>query len=204
MEDPDLLVDLCELNSNQSDKYKVFWKECDSYLQECTAVHERRHDSATYLARAISVRDLVEQVSKKCPPGTPIPSQQWVHLQFCPRNPRTKTAALYRKCLPVKVMVQKRQFRKSHNDEHYCAAIFRYLREYALQFRSESLLICLDDKHRIKCGEPGFPVAAAERGQRVIVSLNEEFQVGDHDFTRFSIIPSVMFRIDIPHAIEGS
>ena len=89
-------------------------------------------------------------------------------------------------------------------DEHYCAAIFRFLREYALQFRSESLLICLDDKHRIKCGEPGYPVAAAERGRRVIVSLNEEFHVGDHDFTRFSNIPSVMFRIDIPDTIEGS
>ena len=56
----DLLVDLCELNSTQSDKYKVFWKECESYLQECTAVHEHHHDSATYLARALSVRDLVE------------------------------------------------------------------------------------------------------------------------------------------------
>ena len=66
------------------------------------------------------------------------------------------------------------------------------------------MLICLDDKHRIECGEPGFPVAAAERGRRVIVSLDEEFQVGDHDFTRFSIIPSVMFRIDIPDDIEGS
>lgn len=103
-------------------------------------------------------------------------------------------------------MVQKRQFRKSHMDEHYCAAIFRYLREYALQFRSESLLICLNDKHRIKCDKPGFPVAAAERGRRVIVSLNEKFQVGDHNFTRFSIIPSVMFRVDsyIPDTIEGS
>ena len=75
MEDPDLLVDLRELNSNQSDNYKVFWKECESYLQECTAVHERRYDSATYLAKALSVRDLVEQVSKKCPPGTPINAQ---------------------------------------------------------------------------------------------------------------------------------
>ena len=201
MEDPKLIVDLRELNSNQSDKYKVFWEHCQSYLQECTAVHERRHDSATYLAKAISVRDLVEQVAKNCPLGTPVPSQQWIRLQFCPR---TKTAALYRKRLPVKMMVQKRQFRKSHVDEHYCAAIFRYLREYALQFRSQSLLICLDDKHRIKCGEPGFPVAAAERGRRVIVSLSQEFQVGDHDFTRFSIIPSVMFCVDIPDTIEGS
>ena len=47
-------------------------------------------------------------------------------------------------------------------------------------------------------------MAAAERGRRVIVSLQEEFQVGDHDFTRFSIIPSVIFRVDIPESIEGS
>ena len=30
------------------------------------------------------------------------------------------------------MMVQKRQFRKSHVDEHYCAAIFRYLIPYTL------------------------------------------------------------------------
>lgn len=37
-------------------------------------------------------------------------------------------------------------------------------------------------------------------------SYNEEFQVGDHDFTQFSIIPSVMFRVEsyIPDTIEGS
>ena len=90
MEDPELLVDLRELNLNQSDKYKVFWKECESYLQECTAVHERRHNSAMYLTRALSARELLEHVSMKCPPGTPIPSQQWVCLQFYPRDPRTK------------------------------------------------------------------------------------------------------------------
>jgi hypothetical protein len=137
MEDPDILIDLRALNSNQSDKNGVFWKKCEAYLQECTAVHERRHDNATYLARAISVRDLVEQVNKVCPEGTPIPSEQWVRLQLYPRNPRTKTAELYRKRLPVKMMVQKRQFRKSHIDEHYCAALFRYLREYALLFKRQ-------------------------------------------------------------------
>ena len=102
------------------------------------------------------------------------------------------------------MMVQKRQFRKNHIDEHYCAAIFRYLREYSLKYSSHSLLICLDDKHRVKVGEPGYLAAAAERGRRVIVSLQEQFEVGDHDFTRFSIIPSVLFRIDIPDDFEVS
>ena len=204
MEDPDLLVDLRHLNTNGSDRFEVFWKHCEDFLQDCTAVHERRHGNTTYLVRALSVRDLVQEVSKLCPEGTPIPSFQWVRLQFYPKNPRTKTASLYRKRLRIKMMVQKRQFRKSHIDEHYCAALFRYLREYSLKLRDESMLICLDDKHRLKVGEPGYPVAAAERGRRVIVSLNENFEVADHDFTRFSIIPGVIFCVDIPETIEGS
>ena len=32
------------------------------------------------------------------------------------------------------------------------------------------MFISLDDKHRIKVGEPGFPVAVAERGRKVLVS----------------------------------
>ena len=64
MEDPDITVDLRHVNSGGGDKYSVFWQHCESFLQECTAVHERRHGDATYLAKAIdvSVRDLKEQV----------------------------------------------------------------------------------------------------------------------------------------------
>ena len=58
--------------------------------------------------------------------------------------------------------------------------------------------LSIDDKHKIKIGEPGFPVAAAERGKRVIVSCDSTFQVGDHDFTRMGIVPSVCLSIDIP------
>jgi len=38
----------------------------------------------------------------------------------------------------------------------------------------------------------------------VIVSLQKEFCVGNHDFTKFRLIPSVAFIIDIPEAIGGS
>ena len=71
-----------------------------------------------------------------------------------------------------------------------------------LLFRSYSVFVCLDDKHRSKIGEPGFPVAAAERGRRVIGSRNASFEVGDHDFTCFSLVPLVAFVIDIPESIE--
>ena len=85
-------------------------------------------------------------------------------------------------------------------DSHYCAALFRYMREYAITYKDLASFICLDDKHQIKCGEPGYPVAAAEWGRRVIVSKNESFEVGDHDFCKFSIVPSVSLMIKIPES----
>ena len=70
MEDADVVIDLREHNHSISDmKFKLFWEQCKAYLQEVTAVHERWHDQVTYLAAAISVHDLIEQVKKRCPEG---------------------------------------------------------------------------------------------------------------------------------------
>ena len=65
MEDPDIIVDLRAHNYSVG-KYDEFWKQCKTYLQEITPVHERRHGSTTYLAVALSVSDLFGQVKKKC------------------------------------------------------------------------------------------------------------------------------------------
>ena len=65
-------------------------------------------------------------------------------------------------------------------------------------------MVCIDDKHRLKVGEPGFPVATAERGQKVVERAGTTFEVGDHDFTKFSIVPSVMLIVDIPDDIKDS
>lgn len=160
----------------------------------------------THIAKAVSIRDLRDQVQAKCPPGTPVPSCEWIRLQFWPKS-RSDSASMQhtgRFKLKKKYMVQRRQFRKQHVDAHYAAAVFRYLREYAVQFREVSTVVCLDDKHRCKVGEPSFPVAAAERGRKVLVSLTQSFEVGDHDFTKFSIIPSVLLKVDIPDEVSGS
>ena len=66
------------------------------------------------------------------------------------------------------------------------------------------MFVCVDDKHRVKVGEPSCPVAAAERGRQVIVRSGTSFQVADHDFTRFSAIPSVALVVDVPDVISGS
>ena len=203
MEDADIIVDLRENNGSHSDKYEEFWKCLQIFLQESTAVHERRQSTTTYMAKAISVRDLIQQVSKLCP-SSPVPSEQWVRLQFYPKNPRAKVASQYKSRFEVKMMVQKRQFRLEHPDSHYCSAIFRYMREYAVKYRTVLSFVSLDDKHRIKIGEPGRPNAAVERGKRVLVGRNETFEVSDHDFCKFSVIPSVSFVLDIPEEFDQS
>ena len=71
-------------------------------------------------------------------------------------------------------------------------------------FRDFVLFICMADKHRVKVGEPGTPAAAAERGRQVLVSTAQSFEVCDHDFTRFSLIPKVVLQVDIPYTIECS
>ena len=57
-------------------------------------------------------------------------------------------------------MVKARQFCKSHEGAHYAAALFRYQRELAVRNGSDAIYVCMDDKHRIKVGEPKYPVAA--------------------------------------------
>ena len=94
MEDPDLIVDLRENNGRTTDKFKVFWECMEKYLNESTAVQERRHGSLTFMAKAISVRDLIQEVAKLYP-GELVTSEQWVRLQFFIKNPRAKTASQY-------------------------------------------------------------------------------------------------------------
>ncbi len=65
-------------------------------------------------------------------------------------------------------------------------------------------MVCLDDKHRMKVGEPGFPVAAAERGRRVLVRVGSSFEVGDHYFINFSMVPSVALVNEIPGDVASS
>ena len=69
-------------------------------------------------------------------------------------------------------------------------------------FRDHLTMVCLDDKHNIKIGEPGFPVAAVDRGREVVVGSNSSFQVGDHDFTKAKVTPSVTLVCDVPESLD--
>ena len=94
--------------------------------------------------------------------------------------------------------------RKSHDDDHYTNALFKYAREYAINIRDICCFICTDDKHKIDVGEPNFPLAAVSRGKQVLGAHNEAFQVVDHDFSTISLIPTAILINDIPESIEKS
>ncbi len=150
----DIIIDLRELNEGRASKYNDFWDKCSEYLSECIAVPERRHGDFCYMAKAISVRDLIQQVKLKCTAETLIPSESWVRLNFSPRNSLVKTAQNYKCTLKVKHMVQKRLFRKAHPDEHYCSALFRYQREFSVKYREYSAFISIDDKQNKRAWLP--------------------------------------------------
>ena len=135
-------------------------------------------------------------------PDEPVPSEQWVGLQFCPKNPHVSLA--YRSKFHTKMMVQKHQFKHSHVNDYYCAALFCCMKEFASRFRDLAVFISITDKHRIKVGEPSYSVAAAERGRHVLIGPNNTFEVGDQYFTNFSLVPSISFIINISETIEGS
>ena len=213
LEDPDLICDLRVNNAGRPQEYIVFLEKCQQYIERQveTAVDDRRHDPTTsdgdvvtHLATAMNTRHLYDSVVKDCGDGIPTPSIQWLRLQFWPRRCNSLSATRQKGTLRIKFMVQARQFRKSHVDVHYASSLFRYQKEFAVKFREYCSYISCDDKHTIKVGEPGFPVASAERGKQVLVDMNTKFQVGDHDFTKFKLIPSVHLDIAIPEDIQGS
>ena len=70
------------------------------------------------------------------------------------KDPYTAAAAQHTGKLSVRYMIQSRQLNSEHQDARYAAAIFRYMRELAVKLRERASLVCMDDKHAIKIGEP--------------------------------------------------
>jgi len=72
---------------------------------------------------------------------------------FCSKNPHAKVSLNYHSKLKIKHVVQMGLLRIDHSDAHYCSAFFHYQRELAVKFQEASIIISIDNKHRIKVGE---------------------------------------------------
>ncbi|GBC12013.2 hypothetical protein GLOIN_2v1780244 [Rhizophagus irregularis DAOM 181602=DAOM 197198] len=184
LEDLSIIFDLRNNNGFKGNKFDIFWNELDMYFNEETpAVDDRRHDTTMHMPLAISIRDLCDIILAKLhikngeplPAEIYIPSYEWIRLQL---------------------------LRKKSVDSHYCAALFRYLREFLIQYRQWACFISADDKHKVPIGE-SVSVSTGMRNRRSLSTQNNDLNASDHDFTKLSLTPSVIFFVSIPSDISG-
>ncbi|XP_041374668.1 uncharacterized protein LOC121387575 [Gigantopelta aegis] len=203
--DPDLVVDMRHLNKGRpDDAFDAFFQELEKQIESITAADERRHN-VEHISRFISVRDLIEQVKSRLPPNTAVPSESTVLFAFVPKNSHTKVAKLYKSRVPLRFTVQTRQLRASHQDDHYCAAQFKYMREFAVKHRDRFTFVCLDDKSKLDFGEPGAALSSGVRGKKSVIPTTSTLSCLDHDVgQKGSITPSVCLNVEIPETPDGS
>ncbi|CAC5376627.1 unnamed protein product [Mytilus coruscus] len=167
-EDSDLVTDLRHINPGRlGDTFNEFFENLHQKVEQMVAADERRHN-VEHMATYLSVRDLKEQVEKDLEPGSAIPSESSILYAFVPKNAHANTAKLYKSKIPLQFKIQTRQLRVSHQDDHYCSAIFKYIRQFAIKFRDCCKLLCIDDKAKIDFGEPGMAVYSDEGKVSVI------------------------------------
>ena len=210
--DVDVVLDGRACNGRKGSKFDDFWDALGSHLdgQDLLAVDERRHGDVsggdrpvTHLADDISMRSLHETVCEQCPDAAH-PSLRWMEYQFWPKNTLFQSAVQYTGRFAVSMMVQSRQLRKDHDDIIVGHVEFKYLKEFCCKYRTLVDLVAEDDKHKVSVGEPGYPVAAAQKTRRVVVGKHKILAAADHDFTRCSLIPSVALIINVPeHSHES-
>lgn len=78
------------------------------------------------------MKDFNEDVKKDMQPGVPIPSKSTLLFAFAPKIAYITTAKLYKS---LQFKIQTRQLRLSHQDEHFCATEFKYMKQYAVKFK---------------------------------------------------------------------
>ena len=135
----------------------------------------------------------------ECPEGTLIPSESTVLYAFCPKNVYAFSAKLYKGRIALKFTLQSRQLRSSHIDDHYCAAIFKYMRNIAVKYRENVTFLSIDDKSKVDFGEPNLAISAGVRGKKSIVPLTTVLGALDHDVqSKGSLTLSVCLNVDVP------
>jgi hypothetical protein len=150
---------------------------------------------------ALSVRDLREIIVERLniihnnslPSTIYIPSEEWIRLQFCPTNATITRSIHHTGRFNVKFKVQSRLLRKNSDDEHYCAALFRYLREFCIKYHQWTCLISADDKHKIPIGK-NVAVSTGVRNRHSMIIQDNVLAAADHDFTKLSLTPYFLFQ----------
>ena len=197
-DDVDIVYDMrCQNGNPGCTRSDVFWSEMERYFNEITcAAQDRRHGNELYLPFAISVEDLVLIIASRVPEGSAIPSNEWVRLQFWPKDPTTARALHHTGRFAIKFAKTRKIRGGSHDDVWFCQYHF------AVRWKYSACMLCLDDKAIIPIEEPARPVSAtARQHDHCLAPLDGVAVVAlDHDFHVCWIIPSVVFKPEIPNS----
>ena len=200
-----------------STSFDEFWDVVDGQLKKYgTAVHSRRYGGPDQLP-SVSANDdkpppsSIPELYSECidatndlPNGTSIkvPSLSWFRMQFAPKTQAAARAMQMTGRFTVKWKIQGHHLRGHHVDQYYGAKLYKFLRQLAVLLRDVAVFICQDDKKKVAVGEPGLPLAAANRTRAVMQTAAND--CADHDFHKFNITPSVNLFSIIPDSVDGN
>lgn len=119
--------------------------------------------------------------------------------------PTRSSSACYTGRFDLCLSVMSRSARSRHPDEHFCAALKRYLQHLVVRYRAYSTFLSLDDKNNIRVGPPGNAVVCVERWRHVLVAKGDRLEASDHDADNdiIKLIPTVTLVVDAPDEVDG-
>eukprot|EP00956_Cyclotella_meneghiniana_P041453 scaffold227870_cov37-Cyclotella_meneghiniana.AAC.2 len=202
-----------------STKFEEFWEVCRSIILPTATTEERRHNGCLHASAVLSIPDLrrqaIESLENKVKQNVlavmpPVPSIEWVRLQFVPSNDTVNKAAQMSGRLGCKRAAQKRTLRKAHVDQHWVNAMTRYILLWLIELKKATdgvLFLGQDDKAKIPVGD-SVPISTGVRAnvRRSIVNADTEDSLTamDHDFHVVNLVCSATLVCNIPDSIGGS
>ena len=171
-DDPQVLLDMKKGGARlDSTSFEDFWGIVRKVINGIgSAVHSRRADGVDHVAAVAangddsappnSLPDLystcVERAAQE-PTDIGVPSLPWFLMQFASKTPTANRAILRTGRFNIKWAIQGHHLRSDHEDRHFGAKYYKFLREMAVQLRDIAIFICQDDKKKIAVGEPNMP-----------------------------------------------
>ncbi|CAB4491755.1 unnamed protein product [Rhizophagus irregularis] len=114
------------------------------------------------------------------------------YLQF--QHSNTKEAKGHHHSAQIRLAVIGKNEMNDHVDEHYCLALTKGVKAFALAFSQDVVLILQDDKAKVSLG-----IAAVGKTFKAIQTVNKPVSVLDYDFpkgAKYKLIPSVYLIIN--------
>ena len=213
--DPDFVFDLRYFNGREI-QFQEFLAEfraaVEEFMVEDRGRHEKKYDDTiiSKVSFGFSLKSVFGEVCKKVQaknPHCPIPkSESFLSRYLIPRTrAAAESASVSQPLIPLKLAMQQKVIEKPNIDAYYNAALYKYLRSFAVELGNDKVtMIGWDDKTGVDIGEPEQPTAATQNPGKSWVHTGKCVGEGQHSFHKTNITPSVRLVHEIPEDITGS